>query len=274
MGFNTRGDASHSFIKAEKRTVGFRVHAPVHFLCRTYASVKNRQGRSCLRRSDLKLGWSQMAVGHELFKQRPPVTLLKAPVLSAGGPVRLPEALFIIQHQRGWPGLHNSSFHPVEKGKLILSPWLLDKWQMISFNVTPTLSTFHHCAMLSLSNIFSSQSVPSSLIQTYFDWSTYQIPLGCHDHIIRSGNIPPASQGKTRKEDLYGKPQSCFSICSLSQVIYCCVIISKHWWNKHVLFQYCTRLNKYTACVNWGQGMTWIYNFQYELVWFYEYYVF
>lgn len=122
----------------------------INFLCCTYASERSRQG-SCLRRSDLKLGWSQMAGGHELFKQRPPVTLLKAPVLSAGGPARLPEALFIIQHQRDWPGLHNSSFHPVERGKLISSPWLLDKWQMISFNVTPTLSTSHHCTMLSRS---------------------------------------------------------------------------------------------------------------------------
>jgi len=61
-----------------------------------------------------------MAEGHELFKQRPAVALLKALVLSAGGPARLPEAVFIIQYQQVWPGLHNSSFHSVERGKLIL----------------------------------------------------------------------------------------------------------------------------------------------------------
>ncbi len=100
-----------------------------------------------------------MAEGHELFKQRAPVTLLKALMLSAGGPDRLPEAVFIIQYQRVWPSLHNSSFHSVERGKLILSPWLLDKWQMISSMSYPPPSASHHRSLLlislSLFNILS-----------------------------------------------------------------------------------------------------------------------
>lgn len=67
---------------------------------------------------------------------------------------RLPEAVFIIQYQLVWLGLHNSSFHSVERGKLILSPWLLDKWQMISSmsQPPPPLPT----AVLAASHLFLS----------------------------------------------------------------------------------------------------------------------
>lgn len=131
--------AVFSFI--EPQDAKRHARAPVTFWCCKYASKSNRkQGISWLRKSDLKIWWNQMAEGHELFKQRPPVTLLKALMLSAGGPARLPEAVFIIQNQRVWPSLHNSSCHSVERGKLILSPWLLDKWQMISsMSYTPPL---------------------------------------------------------------------------------------------------------------------------------------
>lgn len=150
--------AVFSFI--EPQDAELHAQAPVTFWCCKYASKSNRkQGISWLRKSDLKIGWNQMAEGHELFKQRAPVTLLKALMLSAGGPDRLPEAVFIIQYQRVWPSLYNSSFHSVERGKLILSPWLLDKWQMISSMSYPPPSASHHRSLLlislSLFNILS-----------------------------------------------------------------------------------------------------------------------
>lgn len=187
-------------------------------------SKRNRkQGISWLRRGDLKIGWNQMAEGHELFKQRPPVTLLKALVLSAGGPARLPEAVFIIQYQRVWPGLHNSSFHSVERGKLILSPWLLDKWQMISSMsypppLLPTFAQFFSFLSLSLSSAYSLFSILSRIL-------THQKLFWLVDLTTPSGLSWPHNQiwqyffnftRENKRRGFVWKMSVCFSFCSLS----------------------------------------------------------